>query len=75
MKKIVRQLRKLLKRYVVIEHEIKIYDNEETEGYKVYIESNKRIFPYNWSNEFKTLKELDKHLSEKIEGYKRIYKD
>lgn len=76
MKKIFNQLKKLFKdKTIVIEHSIARYTTtSESEIYKVYI-TDYTIYTNGWSPEFKTLKELDKHLSEKIENYKRVYND
>lgn len=74
MKKIFKQLLKLFGSAIVIEHTMANYSKEVKEYYKVYI-SKSSIYPYSWSPEFKTLKELDKHLSEEIENYKRVYND
>ena len=70
MKKIFKQLCKLFpETTITIEHCIRSYGDR----YKVYIDKNYKIWNYNWSPEFKTLKELDEHLNEKIDNYKKVY--
>lgn len=70
MKKIFKQLVKLFPNITItVSYEIHSYKDEK---YRVYIDN--RIWIYNWSPEFKTLKELDQHLSEKIPNYKKVYK-
>ena len=78
MKKIVRQLKKLLNTHIILENEFSILSSgKEFTSYKVYIGGliGKKIYTYSWSNSFTTIKELDKHLSEKIPNYKRVYND
>jgi hypothetical protein len=74
MKKIFKQLLKLFGGTITIEHSINRYSADVKENYKIYI-GHSDLYPYHWSPKFETLKELDKHLSEKIENYKRVYKD
>lgn len=75
MKKIFKQLCKLFPNtYVTLENILRQHSTGIPSAtiYKVYI-SNTSIWSNNWSPEFNTLKELDKHLWREIKEYKKIY--
>jgi hypothetical protein len=56
-----------------ISHDITIYTTGKTViEYKVYIDEGE-MWTYDWSPIFTTLKDLDEYLSNKIEGYKKVY--
>lgn len=68
MKRIFNKLKTLFPNadHILIQHEI----NSNEEKYNVYISIEPRIWQYNWSSDFSTLKQLEDYLKEKIEGYK-----
>ena len=71
MKKIYKQLCKLFPNiYLLIQWDLTTEGNR----YQIYIRNN-TLYTYNWSNTFNTLKELDKDLAKRIDGYKQVYKD
>lgn len=70
MKKIFKQLCKLFPNTTITV--VNSLSNYNKPPYRAYI-SDKGIWDFSWSPEFKTLKELDGHLDEKISNYKKVY--